>query len=325
VYEIWESRYTNSGGWSAAVRIDTATATAAYARIVFDSGGNTLVTWQQLDNTSYHVHYSRLAAGASTWSAPVQIDTTTGTAGSSELVADARGNVVAVWVQTDSPQAGSVFHVWSSIYRSSTGAWGPPEVIGNDPVQSAFYPHVVGNANGIAQALWPQFDGSIWSNRYDPNAGWGTAAVVEAGGNGDQTPQLAIDQTGNVLAIWERLAPNPPDSHIWYAALPAGGSWAASAPLSATDAGASENTEVPQIAFDAQGEAHAIWSRLNGAHTNARSAVYIPGTGWSAPVDVDNSSDIVDPALAVAPNGTAAAAWQQDSNGVSNLWANLFE
>jgi hypothetical protein len=323
-YEIWERRYTDSGGWSAAVRIDTATATA-YARVVLDSGGNTLVTWQQLDDTSYHVHYSRLAAGASTWSAPVQIDTTTGTAGSTELVADGHGNVVAVWVQTDSPLAGSVFHVWSSIYRSSTGTWGLPEVIGNDPVQSAFYPHIAGNANGIAQALWPQYDGSIWSNRYDPNAGWGTAAVVEAGGNGDQSPQLALDQNGNVLAVWERMDPNPPDSHIRYAALPAGGSWAASAPLSAADAGASESTETPQIGFDAQGNALAIWARSYGANTNARSAVYIPGTGWNAPVDVGNTGDIIDPALAVAPNGTAAAAWQQDSNGVSNLWANLFE
>jgi hypothetical protein len=226
---------------------------------------------------------------------------------------------------TDSSQAGSIYHVWSSIYRSSTGTWGPPEVIGNDPVLNAFNPHVVGNANGIAQALWEQFDGSIWSNRYDPNAGWGMAAVVDAGGKGDQTPQVAIDQNGNVLAIWQRLDPNPPDSHIWYAALPAGGSWAASALVSATEAGISESTEVPQIVFDAQAEALAIWSRFDGVHTNTRSAVYTPATGWSAPVNVGNTGDIIDPALAVAPNGTAAAAWQQALNGVSNLWANLFE
>ena len=80
----------------------------------------------------------------------------------------------------------------------------------------------------------------------------------------------------------------------------------------------------PQIGFDAQGDALAIWSRVAGVQTNARSAVYTPPTGWSAPVNA-GTGDIIDPALAVAPNGTAAAAWQQDLNGVSNLWANLFE
>jgi hypothetical protein len=63
----------------------------------------------------------------------------------------------------------------------------------------------------------------------------------------------------------------------------------------------------------------------DGGHSNARSAVYTPGTGWSTPVNVGNTGHIIDPALAVAPNGNAAAAWQQDLNGVSNLWANLFE
>jgi len=94
--------------------------------------------------------------------------------------------------------------------------------------------------------------------------------------------------------------------------------------VSATGAGVSENTEVPQIAFNARGEALAIWSRFLDGHENARSAVYTPGTGWSAPVDAGNTADIDEPALAVAPNGTAVAAWQQISNGASTLWANFF-
>ena len=69
----------------------------------------------------------------------------------------------------------------------------------------------------------------------------------------------------------------------------------------------------------------AIWARFDGAHTNARSAVYTPGAGWSTPKDIANSEDIVDPALAVARDGNAAAGWQQDASGVSNLWASLFD
>jgi hypothetical protein len=326
VYEVQESRYTDSAGWTAPVRIDTATSTAAYSRVIYDSSGNALVLWQQLDGTSYHIYYSWLTAAATTWSAPVRLDTTLGNAGSSRLAADAHGNVVALWTQTDSAQTDAIYHVWSSVYISSTAVWSPPAVVGNDPTLHAIFPSVACNADGTAEALWVLFDGSIWSNQYAPVAGWGAAKMVEAGGNGNQAPQMAIDPSGNVVAIWERMDPNTPTSHIRYAALPAGGgSWSASAQVSAMDAGASENTEVPQIAFDARGEALAIWSRFVDGHENARSAVYTPGTGWSIPVDAGNTADIDEPALAVAPNGTAVAAWQQISNGVSNLWANFFD
>jgi hypothetical protein len=276
VFEIQASRYTDSMGWTTPVRIDTATSTAAYSRVIYDSHGNALVLWQQLDGTSYHIYYTWLAAGEITWSAPARLDTTVGNAGSSQLAADSHGNVVALWTQTDSAQTGAIYHVWSSVYISST-------------------------------------------------AGWGAAELVEAGGNGNQAPQMAIDPSGNVMAIWERMDSNTPTSHIRYATLPAGGSWSASAQVSATDAGTSENTEVPQIAFDTRGEALAIWSRFVNGHSTARSDVYTPGVGWSAPVDAGNTADIDEPALAVAPNGTAVAAWQQISNGVSDLWSNFFD
>jgi len=324
VYEIVESRYTDSTGWTAPVRVDTATSAAAYSRVIYDSKGDALVFWQQLDGTRYHIYYSWLAAAATTWSAPVRLDTTTGSAGSSQLAADAHGNVVALWTQTDSDQPGAIFHVWSSIYTSSTGAWGPPAEVGDDPTLHAIFPIVASNADGTAAAMWVLFDGSIWSNQYVPAAGWQGAKLVEAGGNGNQSPQMAIDSRGNVLALWERMDPNTPTSHIRYATLPTGESWSASAEVSATDAGVSENTEVPQIAFNARGEALAIWSRFLDGHENARSAVYTPGTGWSAPVDAGNTADIDEPTLAVAPNGTAVAAWQQISNGASTLWANFF-
>jgi hypothetical protein len=325
VFEIQASRYTDSMGWTTPVRIDTATSTAAYSRVIYDSHGNALVLWQQLDGTSYHIYYTWLAAGEITWSAPARLDTTVGNAGSSQLAADSHGNVVALWTQTDSAQTGAIYHVWSSVYISSTAAWVPPAVIGNDPALHAIFPSVACNADGTAEALWVLFDGSIWSDQYVPGAGWGAAELVEAGGNGNQAPQMAIDPSGNVMAIWERMDSNTPTSHIRYATLPAGGSWSASAQVSATDAGTSENTEVPQIAFDTRGEALAIWSRFVNGDSTARSDVYTPGVGWSAPVDAGNTADIDEPALAVAPNGTAVAAWQQISNGVSDLWSNFFD
>ena len=293
--------------------------------MIYDSNGNALVLWQQLDGTSYHIYYSWLTAAATAWSAPVRLDTTVGNAGSSQLAADAHGNVVALWTQTDSAQTDAIYHVWSSVYMSSTAAWSPPAVVGNDPTLHAIFPSVACNADGTAEALWVLFDGSIWSNQYAPTAGWGSAKLVEAGGNGNQAPRMAIDPSGNVMAIWERTDPNTPTSHIRYAALPAGGgSWSVSAQVSAIDAGAYENTEVPQIAFDAQGEALAIWSRFADGHEmRVRPSTHLEQAGahrWMLAIPRTSI-----PALAVAPNGNAVAAWQQISNGVSNLWVNIFD
>jgi hypothetical protein len=325
--QIWESKYTDAAGWSPPIRIDTATTTAAYSQVIYDSAGNAFIVWQQLDGARYHIYYSRLSSGATTWSAPAQMDTAMGNAETPQVAADAHGNLVALWTQSDSVQAGAVFHIGSSIYPSDTGSWSAPVImIADDPTLSAFLPKLVSNANGIAEAMWVQFDGSIWSNQYTPASGWGTPQLVEAGGNGNHLPQLAIDQNGNVIAVWDRMDLNDPQAHMRYATLPTGGSWPASALISATDADTLEFTEAPQIAFDAQGDALVVWSRTYGGHTNGRSAVYTPGTGWSAPVGVDDGSEVDDGvALAVAPNGNAVVAWRQFANSVSTVLAAFFE
>lgn len=327
-YELWESRCTDSAGWSAAARIDTAAAAETYSQVVYDSAGNAFVLWQQLDGARDHVYYSRLAVGATTWSAPVQMDTATGSAATPHVVADAHGNLVAVWIQTDTAQAGSVFHIWSSNYAASTGNWSAPAaMIANDASLSAFLPKLAINAAGAGEVVWVQTDNSIWSNRYTPTSGWATPQLVEAGGNNNGLPEVAVDQNGNAMAVWMRSDPTLPQlAHMRYTLLPAGGNWSASALISETDSATSEYTESPQIFFDAQGDALATWSRTSGQQTNTRSAVYTSGAGWGAPVGVDDGSVADDGVvLAVAPDGTAIAAWRQFANSVSTILAALFE
>ncbi|MBS0421608.1 MAG: hypothetical protein JSR66_28120 [Proteobacteria bacterium] len=327
--EVWESRYTDAGSWSVAARIDTAVVSQAYSQVVYDSAGNAFVLWQQLDGTRNHVYYSRLPVGTTTWSAPVQMDTATGNAVRPYVVADAHGNLVAVWMQTDSPQAGSVSHIWSSNYQSSTGHWSvPAAMIANDATLSAFLPKLAVNAAGAAEVIWVQDDNSIWSNHYTPASGWGAPLLVEAGGNNNGLPEVAIDQTGNAMAVWMRSDPTVPQlAHLRYTVLPVGGNWSASAVISEADSATSEYTESPQIAFDAQGDAVAIWTRTHeGQISVGRSAVYTPGAGWSAPVAVDDGSVVDDgAALAVAPNGTAISAWREFANSISTILTTLFE
>jgi len=56
-------------------------------------------------------------------------------------------------------------------------------------------PQIAIDPSGNALAVWA----GIWSNRYTPSNGWGTAEELSDGG---VSPQVAIDPSGNALAVW---------------------------------------------------------------------------------------------------------------------------
>jgi hypothetical protein len=97
--------------------------------------------------------------------------------------------------------------------------------------------------------------------------------------------------------------------------------------VSPSDAAAPDDAHNAQIGFDTQGNAVAIWARAAGSETHPRAAIYSPGTGWGEAVEVESSGDILEPMIAVAPDGTALAVWQQvdGTTGASMLWSSRLE
>jgi hypothetical protein len=118
-----------------------------------------------------------------------------------QVAIDANGNAVAVWYQW----GGTRTNIWSNRYTPSSG-WGTAELIEADDSGDASEPQVAIDPNGNALAVWHQFDGTrtnIWSNRYTPSGGWGTAQLIETDDSGDASePQVAIDPAGNAVAVW---------------------------------------------------------------------------------------------------------------------------
>ncbi len=65
------------------------------------------------------------------------------------------------------------------------------------------------DANGNATAVWQQFDGTrfnVWSNRYSANGGWGTPVLIESGPGDVYFVQIAMNSSGNAIAVWEQSA-----------------------------------------------------------------------------------------------------------------------
>ena len=71
---------------------------------------------------------------------------------------------------------------------------------------SAYYPQVALDTAGDGICVWCQHDGTrfnIWANRFVPSTGWGSAIPIETENTGDAcSPQVAIDPTGNGIAVW---------------------------------------------------------------------------------------------------------------------------
>jgi hypothetical protein len=63
------------------------------------------------------------------------------------------------------------------------------------------------DANGNAIAVWAQDDGptmSIYANRYVAGTGWQEAQLIEDGTGEARYPQIAMNASGNAIAVWEQ-------------------------------------------------------------------------------------------------------------------------
>jgi hypothetical protein len=81
----------------------------------------------------------------------------------------------------------------------------------------------------------------------------------------------------------------------------------------------------PQIAFDASGNAVAIWAHSDGARFNVRANRFSGGAwGTAQLIETDNASDAGNARIAFDAAGDAVAVWTQSDGARLNIWANRF-
>jgi len=98
----------------------------------------------------------------------------------------------------------------------------------------------------------------VQAARRPPGGPWSSPQDLSAAGQAAASSQVAIDQGGDVIAVWERSD----GSHyiVQAARRTAVGNWRAPEDLST----AGKDADFPQVAFDAAGNAVTVWSRSNG-------------------------------------------------------------
>lgn len=244
-----------------------------------------------------------------------------------QVAFDANGNGVAIWQQVI---AGAP-HIFARRYLPSSGWGSAVQVTPTNPNVTVQYrsPQVAFNTNGNAMAVFsacnPNFCAIGTAQLSAATASWAMATQLVADGGSNPQPQIAIDTAGNTLVVWEERVGS--SSRILARRYEAGtSSWQAPRVLSADIGGFG-----PQIAFDASGNAIAIWEMRDTANANAGFKImsdrYVAGSGWNPqglPTTIASGSAGISRRLAVNAAGTAMAVWEQNDGTANSIYSSRY-
>jgi len=312
--------------------------------VALTSQGVAFVAWNEADDFSLshcgQIWVNRNAAGA--WGAPTRVDIR-GLGIAPSVAANASGDAVVVWEEREFTGAnctGGITgnEIWASRYSAASNAWSTAVRVSADaPPNStlfAFEPAVTLDAAGRAMAIWIQDDTvspiSVWFSRFDGTS-WSAPALLSNGTRNTNEPTLAIDGSGNVIAVWSQNTnqPDPSQSgggpqipNMWSARFDAtAGSWSTPGLIGSADLTGFDGTERPRLAVNAGGAAVAAWEETRSGITSIVAARLTSGT-WSAPVPLETTNDqqASFPAAAIDVNGNAQVVWVQkiDSTEANN-------
>lgn len=319
-FNIWSNRFVVGVGWGEAQQIETNNSgDAYYAQVSVDGLGNAFAVWYQWEGNiqgPYRVWSNRYDVGSGWETAQLLQTDMTVSAEYPQVAADGFGNAFAMWSQDDGG-------VWSNRYVVGSG-WGTAQLI--EPSGSA--PQVAFDSSGNAVAVWRHDDwfvGTIWANRYVVGTGWGTAQALEdVGAEFTGSPQVAVDSSGNALAVWYKSSGGG-YWELWSSRYVVGTGWEPAQVFGTSDWG---DVYDSQIAVDDSGNTVAVWGQYD--YDIGRSVIwsnrYVVGSGWGTAqlIQIDTSEYTTYWDVAAGGSGNAVAVWCQGNGSYDSIWSNRY-
>lgn len=257
------------------------------------------------------------------WDAATLIEAFAGDVEAPQVAVDGLGNAIAVWQQNDG--------TWESIYsnRYEVGrGWWSAALIETGDAGDAENPQVAVDGSGNAIAVWQQNSGSrdsIYSNRYVVGTGWGEAQLVETDDLVTaRYPQVAVDESGNAIAVWVQINLDFTSSAVWSNRYVVGTGWGEAQLIETMDVGFAQ---LPQVAVDGSGNAIAVWYRSSEVtRLDIWANRYEVGVGWGEAelIETDDAGDAERPQVAVDVSGSAIAVWYQSDGILTSIWSNQY-
>ena len=219
-----------------------------------------------------------------------------------QVTSDPSGNLTAVWSRSSGGD-----NIVQAATKVAGGSWSAPTDL-SAPGGYAQDPQVTSDPSGNLTAVWSRSDGSNYIIQAATKAAGGTwvgmPTDLSATGGYAYHPQVTIDSSGNVTAVWSR---SDGGTYIVQAATKAaGGSWSAPTAVSA----AGSYAQAPQVTSDASGNVTTVWTRSDSGISIVQAATKPVGGSWGAPFDVSAAGgDAHRPQLTSDASGNVTAVW----------------
>jgi hypothetical protein len=314
----WTNRFVAGQGWDTAtpLAIDHGRPTDA-PHIAMNAQGSAIAVWIQDDGIGSSV-WARRYSIATGWGRAELLETEQ--AQNPKIAINANGMAIAMWQQAKGTHCSLCYSSYAPV-----SDWSQNELIlisHHGPasrLQMAIHP------SGNAVAVWYQFDGEfyrIWAKHYKADAGWCATQKLTDNAGDAFSPQVCLRADGSVVAAWYQ--DDGICNSIWSSECTAASTrWSAPQLVNQHNGG---NALDPQIATDAQGCTHAVWSQFNGEHDLIWANRHVPEAGWGRPelIQTDSTGTGGHPQIAVDASGRAYAMWVQSDGQRDHLVASHY-
>jgi hypothetical protein len=179
----------------------------------------------------------------------------------------------------------------------------------SDAGRDGYEPQVAVDSSGNSLMVWTRSDGTnlrIEARFRAADGTFGATATISQAGRDAYQPQLALDPSGNAIAVWTQYDGAHGRTHAAF--RPAGGSFGADQTISP----GGRDAVAPQISIDSTGKAIAVWYAFDGATDRVQAAVR-PAAGTFGAVQTLSTPGVeaYEPRIATGPNAdaNAAAVW----------------
>lgn len=256
---------------------------------------------------------------------------------------------------TATPAAGQVFQSWGDACSSASGNTCTLTITQATLVSAAFAAapaagwsntvtplstggsccaKVVMDAAGRALAVWFTLEpgtanDNLLTSRFDPSSGWSAPVALESSPRDVMTVDLAMDPaSGRAVVMWTQ-ASDTSTSAAWARHFDPASGWTATQPVQSAGTPAGQAGLIT-VGLDAQGNAVAAWSQLDGSRFSIWGNRGTAAGTWGSAQLLETMDELgrVDgnPRIAVAPQGHATVVWQASGGTVTNrgTWTNRY-
>jgi len=306
-FRVFARRIGADGTPGATLQLSASGQDALAPRVALAPDGTATVAWIRSDGTDFLVQARRIAPDGTPEESTKNLSTTGQDAAAPQVAVAPDGTATAVWKKFD----GSHYLVQERRILPDGTREASSHTL-SEAKQDAVEPQVAAAADGTATVVWTRFDGSnsIVQERQVGSDGEPEEAILNLSASEKSAiqPRVAVAPDGTATVVWNRF-----DGSNWIVQaqrLSATG-LAVGGVLNLSAAGG--NAAEPQLALDQGGAATVVWDRFDGNNFVVQAQRLSPeGQLLGSPVNLSSGGrDAAEPAVAIAPDGTASAVWSR--------------